>query len=110
MVEGYDVRRRLLLNGLLSIPGLAAIEPQGAFYVFARFTDAFSLTSAEVAGQLLEGGVAIRSGSEYGRAGEGYLRITFAADLPDIEEGIRRIAHVFSALSNELRTKNWEQK
>ncbi len=26
-VEGYDVRRRLLLNGLLSIPGLTVIEP-----------------------------------------------------------------------------------
>jgi aspartate/methionine/tyrosine aminotransferase len=110
MIEGYVVRRRRLLNGLLSIPGLTAIEPQGAFYVFARFTNTCSLTSAEVARRLLEGGVAIRSGSEYGRAGEGYLRITFAADLPDIEEGIRRISHVFSALSPELGTKYWEQK
>jgi aspartate/methionine/tyrosine aminotransferase len=103
MVEGYDVRRRLLLNGLLGIPGLTVREPQGAFYIFARFANTFPLTSAEVARQLLEGGVAIRSGSEYGRAGEGYLRITFAADLPDIEEGIRRISHVFSALSKEIQ-------
>src|SRR5260370_33806654 len=103
MVEGYDVRRRLLLNGLLGIPGLTVREPQGAFYIFARFANTFPLTSAEVARQLLEGGVAIRSGSEYGRAGEGYLRITFAADLPDIGEGIRRISHVFSALSKDIQ-------
>jgi aspartate/methionine/tyrosine aminotransferase len=108
MIEGYVVRRRLL-NGLLSIPGLTAIEPQGAFYVFARFTNTCSLTSAEVARRRLEGGIAIRSGSEYGHTGEGYLRITFAADPPDIEEGIRRISHVFSALCNEPGTKNGEQ-
>jgi aspartate aminotransferase len=107
--DSLVVRRRRLLNGLLSIPGLTAIEPQGAFYVFARFTDTCSLTSAEVARRLLEEGVAIRSGSEYGRAGEGYLRITFAANPPDIEEGIRRISHVFSTLSNEFGTKNGEQ-
>src|SRR5260370_35603629 len=103
MVEGYDVRRRLLLNGLLGIPGLTVREPQGAFYIFARFANTFPLTSAEVARQLLEGGVAIRSRSEYGRAGEGDLRITFASDLPDLEEGICRLCNVFSSSAQEYQ-------
>jgi aspartate aminotransferase len=87
MWTGYDLRRAALLEQLAQIPNSRVIDPKGAFYVFLQFDPRLGLTSAQVTAQLLEDGVAVRSGTEYGRAAEGWLRLTFAADLPDIERG-----------------------
>ncbi|GAA4927570.1 aspartate/methionine/tyrosine aminotransferase [Nonomuraea thailandensis] len=40
---------------------------------------------------LLDGGVAVRSGSEYGPSGEGLIRLSFVADLGTLAAGLDRI-------------------
>jgi aspartate/methionine/tyrosine aminotransferase len=87
MRAGYDARRRVLIEALALIPNSYIPEPQGAFYAFFRFDTALGLTSAQVTRALFEAGVAVRSGSEFGQAGEGWLRLTFAASVSDIERG-----------------------
>lgn len=87
MRVGYEVRRRALVDALARIPGSQMTEPQGAFYVFLRFDPALGLTSAQATRCLLDAGVAVRSGSEFGQGGEGWLRLTYAAALSDIEQG-----------------------
>ncbi|WP_165974972.1 pyridoxal phosphate-dependent aminotransferase [Nonomuraea deserti] len=104
MWEGYDLRRTTLLDALARVPGSRVIDPAGAFYAFLRFDPALGLTSAQVTAQLLDDGVAVRSGTEYGRAGEGWLRLTFAADLPDIERGAEIVRTTLERLAREAPT------
>jgi aspartate/methionine/tyrosine aminotransferase len=98
MHDGYKLRRDTLLEGLRGTPGLAIIPPEGAFYAFVRFSLG-EITSAALAQRLLREGVAVRSGTEYGAAGEGHLRIAYSADLEDIRIGAERIHRVFEELS-----------
>jgi aspartate/methionine/tyrosine aminotransferase len=74
-------------------------EPQGAFYVFLRFDPALGLTSANVTERLIEAGVAVRSGSEFGEGGEGWLRLTYSAALADIEQGARIVRSTLLGLA-----------
>jgi aspartate/methionine/tyrosine aminotransferase len=47
--------------------------------------------SMAVAERLLEHGVITVPGSAFGAEGQGYLRVSFCADLPVIAEGVRRM-------------------
>ncbi len=95
MVEAFDERRKVILDGISACPGMQAPTiPLGAFYVFARF-DVPGMTSVELADQILEkGGVALVPGTAFGNRGEGYLRISYSASCDDCREGMERITGV----------------
>ncbi len=82
--------RRDHLLGLLSKElGLRAVEPEGAFYAMADVSAHGD--SMSVAERLLEHRVVTVPGSAFGAEGEGFLRVSFCADLPVLEEGVRRM-------------------
>lgn len=82
--------RRDHLLGLLSAElNLRAVEPEGAFYTMVDVSAHGD--SMAVAERLLEGGVITVPGSAFGPEGEGFLRVSFCADLPVIAEGVRRM-------------------
>jgi aspartate/methionine/tyrosine aminotransferase len=82
--------RRDHLTGLLARElSLRAVEPEGAFYMMVDVSAHGD--SMAVAERLLEHGVITVPGSAFGAEGEGYLRVSFCADLPVIEEGVRRM-------------------
>ncbi|MCL6444167.1 MAG: aminotransferase class I/II-fold pyridoxal phosphate-dependent enzyme [Alicyclobacillus sp.] len=90
MVESYDRRRNLIVNGLRDI-GIPCHLPQGAFYVFPdiRFT---GLTSEEFAEGLLRNAhVAVVPGSVFGTTGEGFVRCSYATSVEQIERALDRI-------------------
>ena len=89
MLEEYAARRDIVVKELSAVPGVEFSDPEGAFYAF--FRHGLPMPSAEVRAALAEKGVLLRSGSEYGPSGEGYLRMSFAASEENIKEGIRRI-------------------
>lgn len=99
MRMGYEVRRKALVDGLAAIPNSQMTEPQGAFYVYFRFDPALGLTSAQATQRLLDAGVAVRSGSEFGQGGEGWLRLTYAAALSEIEQGAGIVRDTFHRLT-----------
>ncbi|MCD6289262.1 MAG: pyridoxal phosphate-dependent aminotransferase [Anaerolineae bacterium] len=91
MVEEYDRRRRLIVDGLNSI-GLACFEPQGAFYAFPSITLS-GMTDEEFTALLLEEEqVAVVPGSAFGAGGEGYVRCSYATAYEKIEEALERMA------------------
>jgi aspartate aminotransferase len=98
MRAGYARRLAAMTDALRRIDGVTFPAPQGAFYVFAKFTTAERLTSRQLTQTLLEAGVAVRSGSEFGPGGEGYLRLSYSADIADIERGMATIAAVIAGL------------
>lgn len=93
----YQKRRDIVVERLAGVPGLTLLTPQGAFYAWVRIDT--PLTSDEMTARFAEGGVIVRSGSEYGPSGEGYIRISFATDVESLKEGLRRFFHVVKSFS-----------
>jgi aspartate aminotransferase len=96
----YAKRGRLMHRLALGIPGLSPVDPQGGFYLYCRY--AHALTSREVRQRLWDAGVAVRSGSEFGAAGEGHLRFSYSIDEPTIEKGMAIVSRVFQQLGRAL--------
>jgi aspartate aminotransferase len=98
VVAKYKRRRDVLVAGLNEIPGLSCRMPQGAFYVFPNIT-AFGKTSTWMADYLLEeAGVALLSGTSFGKNGEGYLRLCFANSMENIQASLVRLKSAFGKL------------
>jgi aminotransferase len=90
MVEDYNRRRLVIVNGLRQI-GLSCFEPKGAFYAFPCIKST-GLSSEDFAEKLLqEEKVAVVPGTAFGACGEGYVRCCYATSLPDLEEALKRI-------------------
>ena len=85
----FRERRDYLLELIGSKLGLRAVTPDGAFYTMvdvSRYGD-----SLKVAEAMLAQGVITVPGAAFGTEGEGYLRISFCADMPALAEGVRRM-------------------
>jgi aspartate/methionine/tyrosine aminotransferase len=91
MQQAYDRRRRRMVEGLRRI-GLGVPKmPVGAFYVFAD-ARTFDTDSRRLAFKILEQThVAVTPGVDFGAAGEGWLRFSYAAAEEVIEEALQRI-------------------
>ena len=86
----YDMRRRLIVDGLNAI-GLTCFEPEGAFYVFPSIKST-GLTSAEFCEKLIYSkGVAVVPGDAFGESGEGYIRISYCYSINHITEALERM-------------------
>ncbi len=92
MVETFRRRRDRVVELLNQIEGISCRTPLGAFYVFPN-VQSLGQKSADLATFLLrEAGVALLSGTAFGQYGEGYLRISYATSMENLEKGIARIA------------------
>jgi len=101
MVAEFAQRRRFIVDALNEMPGVSCQSPRGAFYAYPRVS-VDGLTSRDIARFLLNSaGVALLDGAAFGRAGDGYLRISFATSMPLIEEGIKRIGMALAALRDD---------
>jgi aminotransferase len=90
MRDSYNVRRRLLVDGLNSI-GMPTFEPRGAFYAFPDVRVS-GMTSDQFAWTLLEEEkVAAVPGPAFGLGGEGYVRMCYATAKDKIEEALQRM-------------------
>ena len=86
MVEEFKLRRGIIAGGLRQIPGIRCPDPEGAFYAFPSIADT-GIPSQEFQERALnESGVALLSGTSFGRFGEGYVRLSYA----NSQENIRR--------------------
>jgi aspartate/methionine/tyrosine aminotransferase len=91
MLEEFRRRRELVVRGLNQIEGVHCLAPGGAFYAFPR-VDVPGRSSKEIADFLLdEEGVAVLAGTAFGRHGEGFLRLSFATSMDELQEGLARI-------------------
>jgi aspartate/methionine/tyrosine aminotransferase len=99
VVDEYQRRRDHIVAGLNAIPGIRCQKPQGAFYVFPN-VKSFGLPVREIARLLLdEAGVAVLPGTDFGRYGEGYLRLCYATSIEIIDEALTRIATFFEGVN-----------
>jgi aspartate/methionine/tyrosine aminotransferase len=91
MVEAFDRRRRLIVEGLNALPGVRAAVPKGAFYAFPNIADT-GWKAKPLASALLEkAGVATIGGPDFGVYGEGYLRFSYANSAENISRALERV-------------------
>jgi len=94
MVGEFKRRRDVVVDRLNALPGVTCHRPLGAFYVFPNITGT-GLDQKELADRLLyEGGVALLAGTAFGDEGKGYLRLSYANSVEQIEEGVHRMKGV----------------
>jgi len=93
MRKEYDRRRNLVWKRLNEM-GLPTVKPKGAFYIFPRVKDT-GLTSKEFSELMIrEAKVVMVPGSAFGKAGEGYVRISYATAYEKLEEAMNRMEKV----------------
>lgn len=101
MLAEYTARRGWLLNALKEVPGLRCSEPEGAFYAFPNVSGCFGSklrTSGEFAQQLLEQEqTVVTDGAAFGS--EGYIRLSYATSMSQLQEGVKRIKRFVESLS-----------
>lgn len=99
MNREYQKHAALMHRHARAIPGLHPADPQGAFYLWVRYD--LPLPARSVRARLWDRGVAVRSGSEYGPAGEHHLRLSYSVSEATIEKGMAIVADVVRELSRE---------
>lgn len=97
MLGVYDRRRRMGQALLDQMPRAHNRIPEATFYFWVKVDT--SLSSVELIHYLREvGRLAIHSGAEYGAAGEGYIRLSYAAPDEEVREGITRLGEALARL------------
>ena len=103
MRKAFDERRKYMVKRLNEIEGISCLNPTGAFYAFPnvskilergieyngkKIKNSFDLSNFI----LKEAEVALIPGSAF--EAEGYLRLSYAASLEDIKDGLNRIENI----------------
>jgi len=96
MAEQFNLRRRLLSDGLRAIPGLELLPPEGAFYAFPDISST-GLDSMTICNRLLdEQGLAVVPGVAFGD--DRCIRLSCAAGEATIADGLARLQRFIEAL------------
>ncbi|UXN59292.1 pyridoxal phosphate-dependent aminotransferase [Phyllobacterium zundukense] len=91
MCKAFDNRRKIVVDGLNSLPGISCATPKGAFYAFPNVKET-GWPAKQLASALLdEAGVALIGGPDFGILGEGYIRLSYANSEENILRAIERM-------------------
>ncbi|MDX1387717.1 MAG: pyridoxal phosphate-dependent aminotransferase [Acidobacteriota bacterium] len=105
MVAEFEGRRDVMHTRLAAIPGVSCFRPEGAFYMFPdvsgllgrRSGDRALESSQDLSMFLLdEAAVAVVPGEGFGAPG--HIRLSYAAPLDQIEDGMGRIERALASL------------
>jgi len=105
-VGEFKKRRDYILERFAAIPGVSCYKPEGAFYVFPNINAYLGKkaegkalnTDEEIATYLLDKHlVAVVAGSGFGAPG--YIRLSYATSMTNIEKGLDRIEKGLKSLS-----------
>ncbi len=99
MIAAFKTRHDYVVESLNNMNGIQCLPADGAFYAFARAQDFIDKhptinNDLELADYLIqEAGVAVVPGSAFGT--EGYMRLSFATDMKNLQAAMSRFAKVF---------------
>lgn len=91
MVEAFDERRQVVMSLANDIEGMRCVRPAGAFYAFPNISGTGFEAKTLQDRLLAEAHVAAIAGTSFGAQGEGYLRISYANSVENIERAMARI-------------------
>jgi aspartate/methionine/tyrosine aminotransferase len=91
MMGEFIQRRKLIHDGLNSLPGIECSLPGGAFYAFPKVIGT-GMDGAEFCKRAMhEAGVAIVPGTAFGKTCKDYVRFSFAASQDNISSALENI-------------------
>ena len=91
MKKEYIQRRDYIIEKMTNL-GFKIIKPDGAFYIFAKIPAGYNQDSfAFLKDFAQKKAVAFIPGAAFGRYGEGYVRISYAASMETIREAMKRL-------------------
>jgi aspartate aminotransferase len=96
MLAEFDTRRKAVVKGLNSLPNVTCKTPKGAFYAYPNIAQTSWKAKALASSLLEEAGVATIGGPDFGVYGEGYIRLSYANSLPNIERALERMGNFLS--------------
>ena len=92
MTAEFRERRDVVVDGLNAIPGVRCHRPAGAFYVFPNIEET-GWNERDLQRALLdEAGVAVLAGTAFGPQGKGFLRLSYANSVENLQGAVDRIA------------------
>lgn len=92
----YKVRRDFVYSKMTAM-GFEVAKPSGAFYIFAKIPTNCNQNSMEFCVDVAEKvQLAVIPGVAFGQAGEGYIRISYAASMEQLEEAMKRLDNYMS--------------
>lgn len=92
MKKAYQIRRDRFIKAMNEIPGVHALQPEGAFYAWVRFEKEGLHTSIDICNFLLdEAKVAGAPGIAFGCTDEKHVRFSIASSDEDLQEAVKRI-------------------
>ena len=91
MVAEFDRRRRVVVEGLNAVAGVSCATPKGAFYAFPNISGTGWRAKPLATALLEQAGVATIGGPDFGIHGEGYIRLSYANSVENIEIALDRI-------------------
>ena len=91
MVEEFRRRRDVIVPGLNAIEGIRCAMPRGAFYVFPNI-EGTGMDERQFADFCMEeAGVAVLAGTSFGEHGRGFIRISYANSIENIQKALANI-------------------
>ena len=91
MAAEFDRRRKAVVAGLNALPDVSCATPKGAFYAFPNVSKTGWKAKPLASALLEEAGVATIGGPDFGVHGEGYIRLSYANSLENIERALVRM-------------------
>jgi aspartate/methionine/tyrosine aminotransferase len=91
MLAEFDRRRKAVVKGLNALPNVSCAVPKGAFYAFPNVSKTGWKAKKLASALLEEAGVATIGGPDFGVYGEGYIRLSYANSLENIERALVRM-------------------
>jgi aspartate aminotransferase len=97
MVDAFDKRRKVVVEGLNSLPGISCATPKGAFYAFPNVKRTGWKAKPLASALLEDAGVALIGGPDFGVLGEGYVRVSYANSTENIVRALDRIGEFLAS-------------
>lgn len=102
MRKAFEERLDIVFPLVADLPGVSVKRPQGAFYLFPNVKETLAICGYEqvtpwVEDLIEEAGVALVTGEGFGAPEN--VRLSYAANLATLEEGIRRIQRFIESKS-----------
>jgi aspartate/methionine/tyrosine aminotransferase len=99
MAAEFQARRDLVLERLGGLPGVEPLPPEGGLFVMLDIRGLGRDSDSVRRWLLQDHGVVVLHGAAYGPAGEGTLRVSFAAGGATLERGLDRLRAGLRALA-----------